>query len=42
MGPMGMKYWVKGWDYADLVATYEKAAAIARENHVPVLIHVND
>jgi TPP-dependent pyruvate/acetoin dehydrogenase alpha subunit len=32
---------VKGWDYADLVATYEKAAAIARENHVPVLIHVN-
>ena len=33
---------VKGWDYADLVATYEKAAAIARENHVPVLIHVNE
>jgi TPP-dependent pyruvate/acetoin dehydrogenase alpha subunit len=22
---------VKGWDYADLVATYEKAAAIARK-----------
>ncbi len=33
---------VKGWDYADLVATYEKAAAIAREHHVPVLIHVNE
>jgi pyruvate/2-oxoglutarate/acetoin dehydrogenase E1 component/TPP-dependent pyruvate/acetoin dehydrogenase alpha subunit len=32
---------VKGWDYADLIATYEKAANIARENHVPVLIHVN-
>jgi len=32
---------VKGWDYVDLVATYEKAAEIARENHVPVLIHVN-
>ena len=31
---------VKGWDYADLVATYEKAATIARENHIPVLIHV--
>ena len=31
---------VKGWDYADLVATYEKAASIARENHTPVLIHV--
>lgn len=31
---------VKGWDYPALVATYEKAAAIAREEHVPVLIHV--
>jgi pyruvate/2-oxoglutarate/acetoin dehydrogenase E1 component/TPP-dependent pyruvate/acetoin dehydrogenase alpha subunit len=31
---------VKGWDYAELVATYEKAAQIAREEHVPVLIHV--
>ena len=33
---------VKGWDYADLVATYVKAADIAREKHVPVLIHVNE
>ena len=33
---------VKGWDYADLVATYEKAATIAREQHIPVLIHVNE
>jgi pyruvate/2-oxoglutarate/acetoin dehydrogenase E1 component/TPP-dependent pyruvate/acetoin dehydrogenase alpha subunit len=32
---------VKGWDYVDLIATYEKAAEIAREKHVPVLIHVN-
>lgn len=32
---------VKGWDYVDLVATYEKAAKIARESHTPVLIHVN-
>lgn len=31
---------VNGWDYADLVTTYEKAAKIAREEHVPVLIHV--
>ncbi len=31
---------VKGWDYADLVATYEKASQMAREEHVPVLIHV--
>nr|WP_314897066.1 thiamine pyrophosphate-dependent enzyme [uncultured Flavobacterium sp.] len=33
---------VKGWDYADLIATYEKAATIAREKHIPVLIHVNE
>ena len=26
---------------SDLIETYEKAAAIAREEHVPVLIHVN-
>ena len=31
---------VKGWDYPALVETYEKASAIAREEHVPVLIHV--
>ncbi|RZJ31266.1 MAG: transketolase, partial [Flavobacterium sp.] len=31
---------VKGWDYAELVSTYEKAAQIARTEHVPVLIHV--
>ena len=31
---------VKGWDYPTLVATYEKAAEIARQEHVPVLIHV--
>jgi pyruvate/2-oxoglutarate/acetoin dehydrogenase E1 component/TPP-dependent pyruvate/acetoin dehydrogenase alpha subunit len=33
---------VKGWDYPGLVAAYEKAAAIAREEHVPVLIHVDE
>ncbi|NBL64030.1 transketolase [Flavobacterium sp. NST-5] len=33
---------VKGWDYPALIATYEKAAAIAREEHVPVLIHVQE
>ncbi len=32
---------VKGWDYADLVATYEKASNLAREQHVPVLVHVS-
>ncbi len=33
---------VKGWDYPTLVETYQKAAAIAREEHVPVLIHVKE
>ncbi len=32
---------VKGWDYAALIDTYQKASKIAREEHVPVLIHVN-
>lgn len=31
---------VNGWDYPALVAAYEKAAAIARNEHVPVLVHV--
>ena len=33
---------VKGWDYPSLVAVYEKAATVAREEHVPVLIHVQE
>jgi pyruvate/2-oxoglutarate/acetoin dehydrogenase E1 component/TPP-dependent pyruvate/acetoin dehydrogenase alpha subunit len=33
---------VKGWDYADLIATYERATDIAREKHIPVLIHVDE
>jgi pyruvate/2-oxoglutarate/acetoin dehydrogenase E1 component len=33
---------VKGWDYANLIATYQEASAIAREEHVPVLIHVHE
>ncbi len=32
----------KGWDYAHLCETYEKAVAIAREKHIPVLIHVKE
>lgn len=33
---------VKGWDYVELVETYQKAAHIAREQHIPVFIHVTD
>lgn len=31
---------VKGWKYIDLCNTYAKASIIAREEHVPVLVHV--
>src|SRR5699024_6223221 len=31
---------VEGWDYPTLIETYEKAAQLAREEHIPVLIHV--
>jgi pyruvate/2-oxoglutarate/acetoin dehydrogenase E1 component/TPP-dependent pyruvate/acetoin dehydrogenase alpha subunit len=33
---------VKGWDYVSLVETYEKASKISREEHVPVMIHVQE
>ena len=33
---------VKGWDYVDLINCYEKAGEIARNEHVPVLIHVEE
>ncbi len=32
----------RGWDYAHLCATYEQAAAICRQQHVPVLVHVDE
>ena len=31
---------VKGWDYPALVDTYEKAEKLAREKHIPSIIHV--
>lgn len=33
---------VKGWDYTALIHAYENASDIAREKHVPVLIHVTE
>ncbi len=35
-------YTVKGWDYPALLETYARAAALTREHHVPVLIHVTE
>ena len=33
---------VKGWDYLALIEAYEKAATIARTEHVPVMVHVTE
>lgn len=33
---------VNGWDYPALYVAYQKAAAVAREQHVPVLVHVRE
>ena len=33
---------VNGWDYTALIHTYENASDIARDEHVPVLIHVKE
>ncbi len=33
---------VNGWDYVQLIDVYNKAAKIAREEHVPILIHVKE
>jgi pyruvate/2-oxoglutarate/acetoin dehydrogenase E1 component/TPP-dependent pyruvate/acetoin dehydrogenase alpha subunit len=33
---------VNGWDYVQLIDIYNKAAKIAREEHVPILIHVKE
>ena len=32
----------KGWNYAHLCETYEKAVKVCREEHVPVLVHVEE
>ena len=32
----------KAWDYEELVATYQKAASLARKEHVPVVVHVEE
>ncbi|WP_299525846.1 thiamine pyrophosphate-dependent enzyme [Winogradskyella sp.] len=31
---------VNGWNYAELIDTYQRAAQISRKEHIPVMIHV--
>ena len=33
-------YTVRGWDYPALIETYQKAADIARRDHIPAIVHV--
>ena len=33
---------VKGWDYTALIHAFENASDIAREEHVPVMVHVTE
>ncbi len=35
-------YTVKAWDYPALIETYQQAAKVAREEHVPSILHVTD
>jgi pyruvate/2-oxoglutarate/acetoin dehydrogenase E1 component/TPP-dependent pyruvate/acetoin dehydrogenase alpha subunit len=35
-------YQVRGWDYPALLKTFASAAAVARQDHVPALVHVYD
>lgn len=32
----------KGWDYLGLIEAYQRAEKIAREEHVPVMVHVDE
>ncbi len=32
----------KGWDYVELCKTYEEAIKVCRDEHVPVLIHIEE
>ena len=33
---------VNGWNYAELIDIYQRAAQVARKEHVPVMIHVKE
>lgn len=42
-GKLGFQIFkTKGWDYAHLIETYEQAVELARTEHIPVLVHVEE
>lgn len=41
-GPGMLIFNARAWNYTELVETYQKAAAICRMDHIPVLVHVEE
>lgn len=41
-GPGLLIFKAKAWDYAGLIETYQKGVAICRQDHVPVLFHIEE
>lgn len=41
-GPGILIFKTKGWDYTHLIETYQKATALCRMDHIPVLVHVEE
>ncbi len=35
-------YTVKGWDYPELIRTYQHLSELSRKEHVPILLHVQE
>ena len=35
-------YTIKGWDYPALIETYQKAIQVARDEHMPSIVHVSE
>ncbi len=41
-GPGILIFNAKGWDYVELIETYQKGVAICRQEHIPVLFHIEE
>ncbi len=41
-GPGILIFKAKAWDYVELIETYQKAIATCRQEHIPVLIHIEE
>jgi pyruvate/2-oxoglutarate/acetoin dehydrogenase E1 component/TPP-dependent pyruvate/acetoin dehydrogenase alpha subunit len=41
-GPGLLIFKAKAWDYVELIETYQKGVAICRQEHIPVLFHIEE